>query len=161
MCDLQCIHILHFTFTLMAHCTSGAIRGSVSCSRTLRQGIELATFGVLNDFSTPCTTPPSCATATPVLTAHPSFFFSFFSPSLPHCLFLSPAHTHKHTHTHTHTHTHKLYYYHTLSITLIHKMGNFKSEMNRVTIYMSIQKHCCVCVCWCECVCAGVGVSVW
>src|SRR4029434_5872886 len=25
MCDLQCIHI--FTFTLMAHCTSGAIRG--------------------------------------------------------------------------------------------------------------------------------------
>src|SRR4029434_498956 len=29
MCDLQCIHILHFTFTLMAHCTSGAIRGSV------------------------------------------------------------------------------------------------------------------------------------
>ena len=42
----------HFTFTLMAHCTSGAIRGSVSCSRTLRQGIELATF----DFSTSCTT---------------------------------------------------------------------------------------------------------
>src|SRR4029434_8266441 len=38
MCDLQCIHILHFT--LMAHCTSGAIRGSVPCSRTLRQGIE-------------------------------------------------------------------------------------------------------------------------
>src|SRR4029434_1161496 len=37
--DLQgCIHI--FTFTLMAHCTSGAIRGSVSCSKTLRQGIE-------------------------------------------------------------------------------------------------------------------------
>src|SRR4029434_7037956 len=34
----------HFTFTLMAQCTSGAIRGSVSCSRTLRQGIELATF---------------------------------------------------------------------------------------------------------------------
>ena len=33
----------HFTFTLMAHCTSGAIKGSVSCSRTLRQGIELAT----------------------------------------------------------------------------------------------------------------------
>src|SRR4029434_1744460 len=31
----------HFTFTLMAHCTSGAIRGSVSCSRTLRQGMEL------------------------------------------------------------------------------------------------------------------------
>src|SRR4029434_5768475 len=30
----------HFTFT--AHCTSGAIRGSASCSRTLRQGIELA-----------------------------------------------------------------------------------------------------------------------
>src|SRR4029434_1581532 len=25
----------HFTFTLMAHCTSGAIRGSVPCSRTL------------------------------------------------------------------------------------------------------------------------------
>src|SRR4029434_4110773 len=34
----------HFTFTLMAHCTSGAIRGSVSCSRTFRQGILLATF---------------------------------------------------------------------------------------------------------------------
>src|SRR4029434_10337151 len=27
MCDLQCIHILHFT--LMAHCTSGAIRKNV------------------------------------------------------------------------------------------------------------------------------------
>src|SRR4029434_9094333 len=54
MCDLQCIHIL--TFTLMAHCTSGAIRRSVSCSRTLRQGIELATFCLLNDFSTSCTT---------------------------------------------------------------------------------------------------------
>src|SRR4029434_1280606 len=39
MCDLQCIH---FTFTLMAHCTSGAIRGSVIGSP--RQGIELATF---------------------------------------------------------------------------------------------------------------------
>src|SRR4029434_9549978 len=37
----------HFTFTLMAHCTSGAIRGSVSCSRTLRQGIELATSNLL------------------------------------------------------------------------------------------------------------------
>ena len=46
----------HFTFTLMAHCTSEAIRGSVSCSRTLRQGIELATFWLLNDFSTSCTT---------------------------------------------------------------------------------------------------------
>src|SRR4029434_5469431 len=34
MCELQCIHILHFT--LMAHCTSGVIRGSVSCSRTSR-----------------------------------------------------------------------------------------------------------------------------
>ena len=42
----------HLHFTLMAHCTSGAIRGSVSCSRTLRQGIELATFWLLNDFST-------------------------------------------------------------------------------------------------------------
>ena len=46
----------HFTFTLMAHCTSGAIRGSVSYSRTLRQGIELATFWLLTDFSTSCTT---------------------------------------------------------------------------------------------------------
>src|SRR4029434_4715586 len=54
MCDLQCIHILHFT--LMAHCTPGAIRGSVSCPRTLRQGIELATFCLLNDFFTSCTT---------------------------------------------------------------------------------------------------------
>src|SRR4029434_965773 len=42
----------HFTVTLMAHCTSGAIRGSVPCSRTLRQRIELATFRLLNDFST-------------------------------------------------------------------------------------------------------------
>src|SRR4029434_11241299 len=42
-----------YTFTLMAHCTSGAIRGSVSCARTLRQGIEPATFCLLNDFSTP------------------------------------------------------------------------------------------------------------
>src|SRR4029434_866945 len=41
----------HFTFTLMAHCTSGAIRGSVSCSSTLRQGIEIATFLLINDFS--------------------------------------------------------------------------------------------------------------
>src|SRR4029434_4724386 len=46
----------HFTFTLMAHCTSGAIRGSESCSRMLRQGIELATFCLLNDFFTSCTT---------------------------------------------------------------------------------------------------------
>src|SRR4029434_5411637 len=46
----------HFTFTLMAHCTSGAIRGSVSCSRMLRQGIELATFCLINDFFTSCTT---------------------------------------------------------------------------------------------------------
>src|SRR4029434_9670368 len=46
----------HFTFSLMAHCTSGAIRGSVSCSRTLRQGIELATFCLLNDLFTSCTT---------------------------------------------------------------------------------------------------------
>src|SRR4029434_6404529 len=45
--DLQGIHILHFTFTLMAHCTSGAIRGAVPCSRTLRQGIKLATFCVI------------------------------------------------------------------------------------------------------------------
>src|SRR4029434_4864267 len=51
----------HFTFTLMAHCTSGAIRGSGSCSRTLRQGIELATFRLLTDFSTSCTTvAPAC-----------------------------------------------------------------------------------------------------
>src|SRR4029434_11077536 len=28
----------HFTFSLMAHCTSAAIRGSVSCSRTLPTG---------------------------------------------------------------------------------------------------------------------------
>src|SRR4029434_11284948 len=45
-----------YTFSLMAHCTSGAIRGSVSCSRTLRQGIELVTFCLLNDFFTSCTT---------------------------------------------------------------------------------------------------------
>ena len=36
-------------FTLMAHCTSGAIRGSVSCSRSLRQGIELTTLITVND----------------------------------------------------------------------------------------------------------------
>ena len=52
----------HFTFTLMAHCTSGAIRGSVSCSRTLRQGI--ATFCLLNDFFI------SCTTVAPKRTAH-------------------------------------------------------------------------------------------
>src|SRR4029434_3283358 len=45
-----------FTFTLMAHCTSGAIRGSVSCSRTPRQGIEPETSYLQNDFSTSCTT---------------------------------------------------------------------------------------------------------
>src|SRR4029434_5972049 len=65
ICHFFCVYILHyitftfsrrfypkrltrmytqFTFTLMAHCTSGAIRGSVSCLRMLRQGIELATF---------------------------------------------------------------------------------------------------------------------
>src|SRR4029434_2062422 len=53
----------HFTFTLMAHCTSGAIRGSVSCSRTLRQGIELATLCFLNDFFTSCTTVAPVAVA--------------------------------------------------------------------------------------------------
>ena len=53
----------HFTFTLMAHCTSGAIRGSVSCSRTLRQGIELATFWLLNNFFTSCTTAAPLAAA--------------------------------------------------------------------------------------------------
>src|SRR4029434_3110889 len=41
MCDLQCIHILHLH---RWH------------ARTLRQGIELATFGLLNDLSTYCTT---------------------------------------------------------------------------------------------------------
>src|SRR4029434_858484 len=46
----------HFTFTLMAHCTSGAIRGSVSCSRTLSQGIELAPLLIATDFSTSYTT---------------------------------------------------------------------------------------------------------
>src|SRR4029434_2801730 len=46
----------HFTFTLMAHCTSEAIRGSESRSRMLRQGIELAPFCLLNDFFTSCTT---------------------------------------------------------------------------------------------------------
>src|SRR4029434_8929378 len=46
----------HFTFTLMAHCTSGAIKGSVSCSKTLRRGIKLATLRLLNNFSTSCTT---------------------------------------------------------------------------------------------------------
>ena len=45
----------HVTFTLMAQCTSGAV-GSVSCSRTLRQGIELATWWLLSEFSTSCTT---------------------------------------------------------------------------------------------------------
>src|SRR4029434_5601681 len=49
-------------FTLMARCTSGAFWGSVSCLRTLRQGIELATFCLLNDFFT------SCTTVTPILT---------------------------------------------------------------------------------------------
>src|SRR4029434_3856652 len=55
--DLQCIHI----FFYISHCTSGAIRNSVSCSRTLRQGIERATFCLLNDFFT------SCSTVVPIL----------------------------------------------------------------------------------------------
>src|SRR4029434_9526517 len=54
--DVRLTMYTHFTFTLMAHCTSRAIRGSVSCSRTLRQGIELATFCLLNDLFTSCTT---------------------------------------------------------------------------------------------------------
>src|SRR4029434_2741003 len=60
-------------FTLMAHCTSGAIRGDVSCSRMLRQGIELTTFCLLNDFST------SCTTVAPVLFV---LFCSVVEPSL-------------------------------------------------------------------------------
>src|SRR4029434_1348005 len=64
----------HFTFTLMAHCTSGAIRGSVSCSRTLRQGIELATFCLLNDFFT------SCTTVAPLLPVTPLLLQPFFKP---------------------------------------------------------------------------------
>src|SRR4029434_8395784 len=79
----------HFTFTLMAHCTSGAIRGSVSCSRMLRQGIELATFRLLNDLSTSCTTIAHTHTHTHTHTPHTR---------------TPPHHTHTHTNTHTHTH---------------------------------------------------------
>src|SRR4029434_4868869 len=53
--DLQgCIQIL--SFTLMARCTSGAIRGSVSCSRTLRQGIEQSTLLITKRLLYHCTT---------------------------------------------------------------------------------------------------------
>ena len=99
MCDLQCIHILHFTFTLMAHCTSGAIRGSVSCSRTLRQGIELAAFCLLNDLSTSCTTVAPKHTHTRRHT--------HTQPGLSVLTHLY-GHTHTHTHTkNTHIHTQK------------------------------------------------------
>ena len=37
-------------------CALGAVGCSVSCSRTLRQGIELSTFWLLNDLFTSCTT---------------------------------------------------------------------------------------------------------
>ena len=57
----------------MAHCTSGAIRGSVSCSRTLRQGIELATFWLLNDCSTTVPLSPQLIHNTPWLSdPHPT-----------------------------------------------------------------------------------------
>ena len=50
-----CIHIFYiYTDGTLAH--QEQLGGSVSCSRTLRQGIELATFWLLNDFSTSCTT---------------------------------------------------------------------------------------------------------
>src|SRR4029434_3550418 len=54
--DLQVLYI-HFTSTLMAHCTSGAIRGfSVLLKDASTVGIELATFCLLSDFFTSCTT---------------------------------------------------------------------------------------------------------
>src|SRR4029434_3324031 len=35
MCELQCIHILHFTFTLMAHCTfSVLLKDASTVTRT-------------------------------------------------------------------------------------------------------------------------------
>ena len=43
-------HFLHLHWWHTAH--QEQLGGSVSCSRTLRQGIELATFWFLNDFST-------------------------------------------------------------------------------------------------------------
>ena len=60
--DLQGIQILFTFFILMAHCTSWAFRGSVSCSRALRQGIELATVWLLNDFSTTVPLSPEYST---------------------------------------------------------------------------------------------------
>src|SRR4029434_4233984 len=76
----------HFTFTLMAHCTSGAIRGSVSCSRTLRQGTSnlLLTKRLLST-----RTHSNTYTHTHTLT---------------HKFRNTQTHTQPHTNTHTHTH---------------------------------------------------------
>src|SRR4029434_1544621 len=110
--------ILHFT--LMAHCTSGAIRGSVSCSRALRQGIELAT---IIHFPTTreavCSEPlrirgrcgclavrqhPVCILHTIIiLHQNPPKYTHTISLFLSLSLSLSLSHTHKHTHIHTHT----------------------------------------------------------
>src|SRR4029434_6396879 len=52
----------HFTFTLMAHCTSGAIRGSVSVLKDASTGnrtSNLHLLKLLKDFSTSCTTAAS------------------------------------------------------------------------------------------------------
>src|SRR4029434_10206213 len=101
----------HFTFTLMAHCTSGAIRGSGSCSTTRREGIELAAFCLLNDFSTSCTTVSPQHTHTRRHT-HTTRFLCDYPPIWPHstthsrirvCM-RSPTSLDTHTHTHTHTH---------------------------------------------------------
>src|SRR4029434_961438 len=77
----------HFIFTLMAHCTSGAIRGSVSCSMTLRQGIKLANFGLLNDFSTPVPLSPHCRLITHPLSPPLSlaFILSLYFCLAPTC----------------------------------------------------------------------------
>src|SRR4029434_5600097 len=96
----------HFTFTLMAHCTSGAIRGSVSCSRTLLS-----------------TSHRSSSTS-------PSEHKQHRGPQTYYLttLSLEPSHTHTHTHTrihthlceHTHTHTHTRAYTHTCVNTHTH-----------------------------------------
>src|SRR4029434_1805879 len=94
-----------YIFTLMAHCTSGAIRGSVSCSRTLRQGIEVATFLLLNDFSTTVplsTSGQSAPHASPLPDTLPVHTHSFHTHTRIHtCI-----HTHTHTCTHRNTQNH-------------------------------------------------------
>src|SRR4029434_8711213 len=101
----------HFTFTLMAHCTSGAIRGSVSCSRTLRQGIDLATSNLL--------------------------ITKLLLYLLCHCRHCTPA-AHTQLFAHTHTHTHKLFAHtHSYSLSLTHT-NKLSFSLSHTHIYLSL-----------------------